>query len=124
MSIIQIFSISSLVLLSYEVDVHTVDAGALEYALDIRLTNAVSAGLEQGLVKGSPVMGEMALKSEREKEDKFKRKCKDKGMEFIPLVMETHGLWGDEAKAWFIPLITKIARGCDVPYSTLTAYWT
>ena len=106
------------------VDVHTFDAGGIQVALDIRATNAVGAGLEQGLVKGSPVMGEMALKSEREKKGKFKKKCKDKGMEFIPLVMETQGLWGEEAKAWFKLLMTKIARGCDVPYSTLTTYWT
>ena len=81
-----------------KVDVLVVQGGRKDICLDIRITNAVDIKMERGERSTVPIQGEMALRSEKEKNRKFQAKCKLRNFEFIPCIMETQGQWGGEFK--------------------------
>ena len=80
--------------------------------------------MERGERYTMPIQGEMALRSEKEKNRKFQAKCKLRNFEFIPCIMETQGQWGESLKQFVNQMIKKQSTGCDVPYSSLMSYWT
>ena len=107
-----------------ELDILIIDGVEQDTGLDIRITNPIDAAIERGTRKHPPIKGELAARSAKEKCTKFQERCKKKDINFIPIILETQGLWGEATKVWFKKMILKQSRACNVPSSSLTIYWT
>jgi hypothetical protein len=107
-----------------ELDILVLDGVQQDTGLDIRITNAIDAAIENGERKHDPIRGEMAAKNEHQKNIKFQARCKKKDIDFIPIVFEVNGQWGNGATMWVKKMISKQSRACNVPSSSLTTYWT
>ena len=89
--------------------------GQKEVLADIRISNSVVTGLT------TPVQGRAAFLGQAEKDRKYKTLVEAGGRMFIPVVIESQGLWGASAKA-FLKLVLDRAKP-GIPPAVLRSYW-
>ena len=103
-------------------DLITIRPGSFkDLACDIRCTNACLAEVERG--NRMPKKVEAAEASEKEKVRKYKKECEKANLSFVPIVMETGGLYGKAANKLFNSAINKISSIYNIDSSAVDKFW-
>jgi hypothetical protein len=89
-------------------------------AFDVTITSPVQGSLIAGAAKEQ---GFAARQAEHRKEAKYFEACRDNGVEFIPISVESGGTWGNHALKCFKILIERLAHRTGKPRSQQARYF-